>query len=249
MVLLRPLNDASPYLFGWEMETRIGTAVLRLPQELAVLDDLNKFTDARVAVPPWWPLKGRLKQQAKGLIGRHRRAEYMDWGTFGPKALTCFLSRRDLACQALPVETFYPINWTDVSLFFAMPDAVSPRLTAKTIGVHLWSASIVTGVDGQKAWGTALPPPNSWLGRDLQALRYHGLRTHFLGTEHQFITNIKKASAENDPSGRRSWRMSGFESATFEDFGVEATKASRFVCGVPFNRGSNSSGYPRRRRR
>jgi hypothetical protein len=31
MVLLRPLNDASPYLFGWEMATRIGTAVLRLP--------------------------------------------------------------------------------------------------------------------------------------------------------------------------------------------------------------------------
>ena len=164
MVLLRPLNDASPYLFGWEMATRIGTAVLRLPPESAVLHDLNKFTDAPVAVPPWWPLKGRLKQHAKGLIGRHRRAEYMDWGTFGPKALTHFLSRRDLAGQALPVETFYPISWTDVSLFFAMPDAVSPRLTAKTIGVHLWSASIVTGVDGQKARGTALPPANSWLG-------------------------------------------------------------------------------------
>ena len=155
---------ASPYLFGWEMATRIGTAVLRLPPELAVLHDLNKFTDAPVAVPPWWPLKGRLKQHVKGLIGRHRRAEYMDWGTFGPKALTHFLSRRDLAGQALPVETFYPISWTDVSLFFAMPDAVSPRLTAKTIGVHLWSASIVTGVDGQKARGTALPPANSWLG-------------------------------------------------------------------------------------
>jgi hypothetical protein len=163
-VLLRPLNDTSPYVFGWEMAARIGTAVLRLPPESAVLHDLGKFTDARVPVPPWWPLKGRLKQRAKGLIGRHRRAEYMDWGTFGPKALTHFLSRRDLACRALPIETFYPINWTDTSLFFAMPNAVSSRLTAKTIGVHLWSASLVTGVDGQKAWGTAVPPENSWLG-------------------------------------------------------------------------------------
>jgi Alpha 1,4-glycosyltransferase conserved region len=164
MVLLRPLNDTSPYLFGWEMATRIGTAVLRLPQESAVLHDLRKLTDARVPVPPWWPLKGRLKQHIKGLIGRHRRAEYMDWGTFGPKALTYFLSRRDLAGRALPVEAFYPINWKDASLFFAMPDAVSSRLTPNTIGVHLWSTSIVTGVDGQKTWGTRLPPANSWLG-------------------------------------------------------------------------------------
>jgi hypothetical protein len=164
VVLLRPLNDPSPYLFGWEMATRIGTAVLRLPSDSAVLSDLRSFTDARVAVPPWWPLKGRLKQHVKGLIGRHRRAEYMDWGTFGPKALTHFLSRRGLARQAMPIEAFYPVSWLDVSLFFAMPDALSSCLTAKTIGVHLWSASIVTGVDGQKPWGTALPPANSWLG-------------------------------------------------------------------------------------
>jgi hypothetical protein len=34
--------------------------------------------------------------------------------------------------------------------------------------------------------------------RDLQALRYRGLRTYLLGGEHQFITNIKKSSAGND---------------------------------------------------
>jgi hypothetical protein len=54
--------------------------------------------------------------------------------------------KRDLAGRALPVQTFYSINWTEVSLVFATPDAVSPRLTKIPMGVHLtW---IVNGFDG-----------------------------------------------------------------------------------------------------
>ena len=37
-------------------------------------------------------------------------------------------------------------------------------------------------------------------GRDLQAPWYPSLRAYLLGTEHQFITNTKKASAGNDPA-------------------------------------------------
>jgi hypothetical protein len=63
----------------------------------------------------------------------------------------------------LPIEAFYPINWTEISLFFATPDAASSRLTEKTISVHLWSTSILKSPNGQ-TWRNALPPANSWLG-------------------------------------------------------------------------------------
>jgi len=166
IMLLRSLSHTSPYLFGWESPTLICNAVMRLPPESAVLHDLIQLTGARVPVPRWWGHERRQKQRIKGLIGRHERAEDMEWGTFGPAALTYFLLRRDLAGHALPLETFYPIHWTEVSLFFATPDAVSSRLTEKTDGVHLWSTAIQNELllpDGQNR-RNALPPANSWLG-------------------------------------------------------------------------------------
>ena len=127
-----------------------------------VLHDLIHLTDARTPVPEWWPLRRRVKQRIKGLIGRHRRAEDMEWGTFGPAALTYFLLRRNLAGYALPIETLYPIHWEELPLLFATPDMVSPRLTEKTNGVHLWSSNINHFPD-YKTWLSA-PPANSWLG-------------------------------------------------------------------------------------
>jgi hypothetical protein len=163
VVLLRPLSQASPHLFGWETPTSINNAVMRLPPESPVLDDLIQLTGARAPVPGWWPLKKKLYQRGAALIGRHKRAEDLAWGTFGPAALTYYVSARHLASHALPIEAFYPINWTEISLFFATPDAVSSRLTEKTIGVHLWSTSILKSPDGQ-IWRNAPPPANSWLG-------------------------------------------------------------------------------------
>jgi hypothetical protein len=163
VVLLRPLSHASSNLFGWETPTSINNAVMRLPPESLVLDDLIQLTGERAPVPEWWPLKKKIYQRGAALIGRHKRAEDLAWGTFGPAALTHYLSRRHLASHALPIEAFYPINWTEVSLFFATPDAVSSRLTEKTIGVHLWSTSILKSPNGQ-TWRNALPRANSWLG-------------------------------------------------------------------------------------
>jgi hypothetical protein len=163
LVLLRPLSDVSPHLFGWETPTSINNAVMRLPPESPVLDDLIQLTGARAPVPGWWPFKKKLYQRAAALIRRHKRAEDLAWGTFGPAALTHSLSTRHLLGEAMPIEAFYPINWTEISLFFETPDAVSSRLTGKTIGVHLWSNSIANGPNGQTRRNT-LPPANSWLG-------------------------------------------------------------------------------------
>jgi hypothetical protein len=162
MVLLRPLGHTSPYLFGWETPTSICNAVLRMPPKSPVLHDLIHLTDARTPVPEWWSLRRRVKQRIKGLIGRHRRAEDMEWGTFGPAALTYFLLRRNLAGYALPIEMFYPIHWEELPLLFATPDMVSPRLTEETNGVHLWSSNINHFPD-YKTW-LSTPPANSWLG-------------------------------------------------------------------------------------
>ena len=58
-----PLATEAPYLFGWEAADSICTAVLRLPGGSPPLRDLVAYTDARVPVPPWWPLKDRIRQR------------------------------------------------------------------------------------------------------------------------------------------------------------------------------------------
>ena len=156
-VLLRPLDRTSPYLFGWETPTSICNAVLRLPPKSPVLKDLIRLTDAAVPVPGWWTPKERLRQRLRGLIGRQQLGEDMTWGSFGPRALTYFLKRRNVADYALPIEAFYPVYWEDFLLSFASPDALSARITDKTIGVHLWSSSFIR----ERRYEP--PPPNSWL--------------------------------------------------------------------------------------
>lgn len=157
MVLLRPLADTRPCLFGWETPTSISTAVMRLPPESTVLHNLIDLTDARVPVPGWWTPRKKRRQRLKGLIGLHERGQDMKWGSFGPRALTHFLQQQGLAYHALPIEAFYPVHWRDSSLFFATPDAVSAQLTSKTCGVHLWSSSSIRQRRNEP------PPSNSWL--------------------------------------------------------------------------------------
>jgi Alpha 1,4-glycosyltransferase conserved region len=157
VLLLHPLDSTSPYLFGWETPTSICTAVMRLPSGSPVLEDLIGLADATLPVPGWWTPEQKLRQRLRGLIGRQRRAEDMNWGSLGPAAFTYFLERRNLAKFALPVETFYPIHWNNTALFFASPDAISTRLTDKNIGVHLWSSSSIRERRSES------PPVNSWL--------------------------------------------------------------------------------------
>jgi hypothetical protein len=163
VVLLQPLKHSSPYLFGWETSTSICSAVMGLPSTSPVLQELIQLIESCVPVPRWWPVKKKVYQRVAALVGRHRRPEDLAWGTFGSAALTHTLLRWRVASFALPIEAFYPINWTEVALFFSTPDAVSSRLTKETFGVHLWSNSITNGPDAI-AWRHKPPPANSWLG-------------------------------------------------------------------------------------
>jgi Alpha 1,4-glycosyltransferase conserved region len=105
------------------------------------------------------------------------------------------MSRLDRSATRSGVEAFYPINWTEISLFFATPDAVSSRLTEKTISVHLWSTSILKSPDGQ-IWRNAPPPANSWLGAMCE--RYG------VGAEIRLDARHRIGALDNVQEGRQS---------------------------------------------
>jgi alpha 1,4-glycosyltransferase len=163
VLLLRPLADPSPYLFAWEHPDSICSAVLRLPSGSGALRDLLALTDARVPVPHWWPLKDRTWQHLRGLVGQHQTATDMDWGTFGPRALTETLQRHRLTDRALPCDTFYPILWMETALFYGPADIVEARLTERTIAVHLWSTSGLMSTPEVEKKRNAPPPSGNWI--------------------------------------------------------------------------------------
>lgn len=169
VILLDPLVNASPYLFAWESPDSICSAVLRLPSSSPVLFDLLALADAGVPVPHWWPLKNRLRQRLLGLVRRHEAPEDMDWGTFGPRALTETLSHHHLSSRALPKETFYPLAWTEAALFYADAKIVEARLSAQTVAVHLWSTSSRLAVPGMLERRLAAAPVSSWIGEKCKA--------------------------------------------------------------------------------
>jgi alpha 1,4-glycosyltransferase len=164
VLLVQPLADPSPYLFGWESPDSICSAVLRLPRGSRVLRDLLALTDARVPVPHWWPLKERIRQRLRGLGRLHQAAEDMQWGTFGPRALTQILRRRNLTDLALHRETFYPLDWRETALFYEPPDIVEARLSHRTVAVHLWSSGGFTATPEMTAKRNAPAPLCSWIG-------------------------------------------------------------------------------------
>jgi hypothetical protein len=172
ILLLRPLAIDTPYLFGWETADSICTAVLRLPSGSRALGDLIAYADARVPVPPWWPLKDRIRQRARGIVGRHERAEDLEWGSFGPRALTDALRRHRLTGRAQATEAFYPVHWDETALFYQPNDVLAARLTERTVAVHLWSTGSLIATPAMKPVRAAPPPAGSWIAAQCAA---HGV--------------------------------------------------------------------------
>jgi Alpha 1,4-glycosyltransferase conserved region len=169
VLLLRPFTIESPYVFGWETPDSIGTAVLRLPSGSPTLRDLIAHADSRVPVPPWWPLKERIRQRLRGLVDRHIRGEDMDWGTFGPRALIETLRRYGLAGQALPSDVFYPILYDETAQLYEPPHIMNARITDRTIAVHLWSTGSSMSTPEVVEKRRAPIPAATWIGEKCAA--------------------------------------------------------------------------------
>jgi len=139
VLLLRPIVDLGEYILGWQDDRFINGAILRLPPDSGIFAYVDKLVNARVPVPPYWPLRKKIRQLARGCFGRHRPLERLDWGVIGPKALTHFALKNGLAKLAQPTDVFYPLGWRDVRTLFDPAAHIESRFTARTRAVHLYN--------------------------------------------------------------------------------------------------------------
>ena len=159
VLLLRDLDGMGDHLYGWQDPYLINGAILHLPPDSSCLRELLSLCYAPVVVPPQWPLKKKLIQKARALVGAHVPVWKLEWGSVGPMALTHFVSSKRLLHHSQPTDVFYPVHFMDAATLLADDAAaVEAKLTSSTRAIHLWNNCLGAGK------GTS-PPPASFIAK------------------------------------------------------------------------------------
>jgi hypothetical protein len=155
LYFVRPIDFEDDYVFGWEHETSINGAVLRLPANSDMVRELGEIGHVNWQPPFYGPRKTAIFYWRRLTEGDIRPENYR-WGTFGPMLLTYLAKKYGVAGRAKERSVFYPITHRNWKLLCAPPEFVKAEITAETRTVHLWRSVLIRGAG-------ASPPPGSYL--------------------------------------------------------------------------------------
>ncbi|HXX09032.1 MAG TPA: hypothetical protein VEJ43_13300 [Pseudolabrys sp.] len=139
VLLLKPLPQADDYIFGQQDKDLVCTAVLYIPQNSSIIDQIHDFVSQEYPIPPFYDEATRFDLEQKSRSGHPVHVRDLPWGVYGPHALTHFVRKNGLLHLSKPKEVFYPIHFTDAHFLLSSKDKVSELITTATVAVHLWN--------------------------------------------------------------------------------------------------------------
>ena len=156
---VRPILGPPDYLMAYERPGSINSAVLHIPPDAPLLDDLLAvFTGTdRPLLEPFLPPLRRVEVAARRLFGDKVPPEHMQYGATGPMALTHYVRQRGLLDHVRPPSVFYPVAYEDIPALMQPGSDIDSDITPDTLGVHLWRSRFT---DRGRA-DMPLPPPGS----------------------------------------------------------------------------------------
>ena len=110
---LRPFTSQTGHFYGWESERHINGGVLGLPSDSDALAALLEMTEDEYGIPEWYPDSEKSRLGALAEAGTPEHVSEMDWGVWGPHAITHYLHKTGEARHALPVHMLYPMGFAD----------------------------------------------------------------------------------------------------------------------------------------
>jgi len=160
---VRPIDNPPEYLFGYERDNSINGAVLLIPADAPLLDDLLAvFTETRRPIfEPHLPPFRRLEVAAKRLLGMQVPPEHMQYGATGPFALTHYVRQHNLEGYVRPREVFYPVAYEDIPTLTQPGSRIEDVITPRTLAVHIWRSQLTN----RGRADMPLPAPDSALER------------------------------------------------------------------------------------
>lgn len=135
--------ETKPYMMGWESESSVNGAILRLPSDSKVLSLLlsrsREISDSKFT-----------------------------WGALGPKLITSTVYELDLVEKVQPQGLYYPISAAEVwKLFQPRFRGWAEETTAGSQAIHLWNEVFRSAGEKLKSY---LPPKGSFLGNRFSQL-------------------------------------------------------------------------------
>lgn len=154
---VQPIAGPPDYLMAWERPGSVNGAVLHIPVDAPLLDDLLAIfaPGPRPLLEPHLPPFRRLEVAARRLVGQQVPPEYMQYGATGPMALTHYVRKRGLSGHVLPASALYPIPYEGIPALMQPGSSVDPAIRPDTLAIHLWRSQLTNR-------GRAdMPPPPS----------------------------------------------------------------------------------------
>ncbi|WP_375451663.1 hypothetical protein [uncultured Devosia sp.] len=141
---MRPITGPPDYLMAYERPGSINGAVLHIPADAPLLDDLLAIftaTERPLFEPHLQPLR-RFEVAVRRLFGETIAPEHMQYGATGPMALTHYMQRRGLAHLVQPSAVFYPIPYEAIPSLMQPGSSIDPAIRPETLAVHLWRSQL-----------------------------------------------------------------------------------------------------------
>jgi hypothetical protein len=141
---LRPFAHLPEHVMGFESATSVNNAVLRIPPDSPLLEDLlGVFTSGRRRLlEPHLPLGRRLEVAFRRVLGDAVAPEHMQFGATGPFALTHYLKQRNLLHLVQPAAVFYPIPYEGIPALMQPGSSIEEAVTPQTLGIHIWRSQL-----------------------------------------------------------------------------------------------------------
>ena len=141
---VRPIEWPPDYLMAWERPGSVNGAVLHIPADAPLLEDLLGIFEPgpRPLFEPHLPPFRRLEVAARRLMGQQVTPEFMQYGATGPMALTHYVQQRRLVDSVLPGSAFYPIPYEGIPALLQSGSSVDPAITPDTLAIHLWRSQL-----------------------------------------------------------------------------------------------------------
>lgn len=141
---VRAIEGPPEYLMAYERPGSINGAVLHIPADAPLLDDLLAiFTDTdRPLFEPHLPPFRRIEIAARRLFGEKIAPEDMQYGATGPMALTYYMARHGLEHLVLPSRVLYPIPYEGIPALMQPGSSVDAAIAPDTLAVHLWRSQL-----------------------------------------------------------------------------------------------------------
>ncbi|MGR3571260.1 hypothetical protein [Brevirhabdus sp.] len=110
---LRPFTSGTGHFYGWESDHNINGGVLGLPRDSDALGRLLEMTEDEYAIPEWFDEAETARLRGLQDAGTPVHVSEMQWGVWGPHAITHYLHKTGEAAHALPRHALYPMGFAD----------------------------------------------------------------------------------------------------------------------------------------